>query len=83
MNVYSMVDAIGREEGDYIEISNQWCKVKVTRHEGDWVVTEQLAHPRATEDPRATEKRFASLSKAMGYAVHSLGKYRRGSPGQR
>lgn len=80
MNTQTLADAMGRTEGDYLELSNQWARVFVTRETvgrlATFVVSGDII------DPRKHEITFHSLSKAMAYAVRSLGEYRRGSPGQ-
>lgn len=81
MKVDQIKDALGRAEGDFLKISNEWATVTIERERGadhrwGFVVAGQIA------DLRAQSKTFPLISLAMAYALESLGSYRRGSPGQ-
>lgn len=81
MKVDQIKDALGRTEGDYLELKNQWASVTIARERGSdsrwgFVVRGEIA------DMRASSKTFSLISLAMAYALESLGSYRRGSPGQ-
>lgn len=79
MNANDVRDAMGRRDGDIIELSNQWAKVIIERRCcGDsgplaFVVSGDLA------DTRESEKSFTSLPKAMAYALASLAAYEQGA----
>lgn len=78
MNTQNMAAAMGRRDGDIIELSNQWAKVIIERRCGDngplaFAVSGDLA------DTRESEKSFTSLPKAMAYALASLAAYEQGA----
>lgn len=76
-----MQEAMGKRDGDYIKLHNQWAKVVISReHKGeklnegiDWIVSGDL------KDPRANEKYCKTLAEATAYALESLAEYERGA----
>lgn len=58
--------AMGRQDGDYIKLENQWGKVIIAWEDGKYVVAGDLV------DLRVNEKTFATETEAMAYALRSL-----------
>lgn len=77
MNNQLLTRAIGNKDGDYLELSNQWAKVFVTKQTDPrmWTVTGDIL-----DVCGPPTRSFRTLSKAMNYAVESLAAYRDGSP---
>lgn len=74
VNATTVCNAMGHQEGDYIELHNQWAKVFVTREGGRFRVTGDLPILLRT-DSRA----FNTLTAAMIYAFKSLAEYQKGA----
>jgi hypothetical protein len=76
------VTAMGKRNGDVLELHNQWAKVVIARELQEqpagkdkvvFIVDGDLA------DIRAREKTFPTMQQALAYAWHSLAEYERGA----
>lgn len=70
--------AIGHVDGDHLTLENQWAKVAITREDHDngfveFVVTGDC------KDFRKPRMIFATVGKAMVYAMESLAEYAAGA----
>lgn len=76
MNQKLLKGAIGNQDGDYLELTNQWARVFITLETNPrtWMVSGDIL------DLRNRAQTFPTLAKAMDYAVESLKAYRDGSP---
>lgn len=68
--------AIGRRDGDYIELQNQWAKVYVT-YQADGPPATQ-AHYRVHGEPECSRQHFQSVTAAMAEALRVLALYQVG-----
>lgn len=84
MKAATALDAMGKQDGDYIELHNQWARVTVSRDRvwnpktggsAGWVytVSGDIA------DFRARIKEFKTSAKALAYAFESLALYQKGA----
>lgn len=73
-----LAQSIGPQDGDYLDLTNQWARVSITRmvlDEGKrpvYVVRGDLA------DPLAATKRCTTIESAVAYAFESLALYQSG-----
>lgn len=70
--------AIGRRSGDYIELSNQWARVRVTFYGRDDYREGNKALYLVDGDTLHGKREMRSSAIAMAYALNSLAAYEAG-----
>lgn len=82
MKASQFLAAIGKEDGDYVELHNQWACVTISRdrcaehqYPLKWVYTVSGD----VADLRESTKTFRTQAQALAYAVESLALYQKGA----